>query len=203
MKTTLCLTCCAAVLTACLSGSTAFSQVNTPTTPANQPPANAQTPSTATNPKATMHVRASKLIGMNIQNTEGKGVGSINDLVVDADTGRIHYAAVTYGGFLGIGNKMFAVPFEAFQFRAARNNANDRVLVLDVTQSQLEGSVGFDEDNWPNFADESFTQELDRRYKVQRNRGAGVDINVNRGGVDVDIKSNPGTQSPSSTNPRP
>ena len=75
--------------------------------------------------------------------------------------------------------------------------------MLDVTQSQLEGSVGFIEDNWPNFADESFTQELDRRYKVQRNRGAGVDINVNRSGVDVNVKSNLGTQNTSTTNPRP
>ena len=84
-------------------------------------------------------------------------------------------------------NKMFAVPFEAFQFRAARTDANERVLVLDVTQAQLEGSVGFDENNWPNFADESFTQDLYRRYKVQRRGGAGVDVNINRNGVDVDV----------------
>jgi len=203
MKTYLSLTCCAAILAAGMACSSATAQVAAPAASGTQPPASTQTPSTSTNPKAAMHMRASKLIGMNIQNTEGKAVGSINDLVVDADTGKIHYAAVTYGGFLGIGNKMFAVPFEAFQFRAARNNANDRVLVLDVTQSQLEGSVGFDEDNWPNFADETFTQDLDRRYKVQRKRAVGVDINVDRGGVDVDINRNPGSQSPSTTNPRP
>ncbi len=137
-----------------------------------------------------IHMRASKLIGMSIQNPEGKGVGSINDLVIDADTGRIEYAAVTYGGFLGIGNKMFAVPFEAFQFRTARNDVNERVLVLDVTQAQLEGSIGFDEDNWPNFADESFTQDLYRRYKVQRSNRGGVGVNVDRNGVDVDVNRN-------------
>lgn len=202
MKTHLAFTSCAAILLAGLTCSATSAQVTT-SSPTTQAPANVQTPSTSTNSKAALHVRASKLIGMNIQNTEGKGVGSINDLVVDADTGKIHYAAVTYGGFLGIGNKMFAVPFEAFQFRAARDNANDRVLVLDVTQSQLEGSVGFDEDNWPNFADETFAQDLDRRYKIQRKRGAGVDINVDRRGVDVDVNRNPGSQSPSTNNPRP
>ena len=174
---------CLATLASTLVLSAAEAQV---TTPATQPPARTQTPgSSASNPM--IHVRASKLIGMSIQNPEGKGVGSINDLVLDADTGRVQYAAVTYGGFLGIGNKMFAVPFEAFQFRAARTDANERVLVLDVTQAQLEGSVGFDENNWPNFADESFTQDLYRRYKVQRRGGAGVDVNINRNGVDVDV----------------
>ncbi len=79
------------------------------------------------------------------------------------------------------------MPFEAFQFRAARNDSNERVLVLDVTQTQLEGSVGFEENNWPNFADESLTNDLDRRYKVQRNRAIDVDININRNGIDVNV----------------
>ena len=116
-------------------------------------------------------VRVSKLTGMNIQNQAGEGVGEINDLVLDVNTGKIRYAAVTYGGFLGIGNKMFAVPFEAFRFERDRDDANAVRLILDVTEQQLEGAVGFDEDNWPDFADEKFGLELDKRYKVERHRG--------------------------------
>jgi sporulation protein YlmC with PRC-barrel domain len=115
------------------------------------------------------NVRASKLIGMNIQNPQGKNVGEINDLVVDANTGKIRYAAVTYGGFLGIGNKMFAVPFEAFKCQPNPTDPKTTVLILDVTQQQLEGSVGFDESSWPDFADQNMTLELDKRYKVKRN----------------------------------
>lgn len=58
-------------------------------------------------------VRASKLIGMNIENSKEENVGEINDIVLDSKSGKIQYLAVTYGGFLGLGNKMFAVPFEA------------------------------------------------------------------------------------------
>ncbi len=58
-------------------------------------------------------VRASQLIGMNIQNEQGKSLGEINDLVLDANSGKIRYAAVTYGGFLGVGDKLFAVPWGA------------------------------------------------------------------------------------------
>lgn len=114
------------------------------------------------------NVRASKLTGMNIQNSQGKSVGAINDLVIDVSSGKIRYAAVTYGGFLGIGNKMFAVPFEAFKFQ--RDQGGDTVLVLNVTQQQLEGAVGFDENNWPDFANQTFTMELDKRYGVDRDK---------------------------------
>jgi sporulation protein YlmC with PRC-barrel domain len=130
------------------------------------------------------NVRASQLIGMNIQNEQAKSVGEVNDLVIDTSTGQIRYAAVTYGGFLGVGNKMFAVPFGPFKFQQNPDNPDQSVLVLDVTQKQLEGSTGFDEDHWPNFADQNFTSELHKRY--------GVSVNVNRVGVKVDLNSQPG-----------
>ncbi len=139
------------------------------------------------------NVRASQLMGMNIQNATGKSVGEINDLVIDANTGKIRYAAVTYGGFLGIGNKMFAVPFEAFKCHPARNAPDQTVLMLDVSQEKLEGAVGFDESSWPDFADQKFTMDLDRRYGVDRrmrDREGKVDVRVNRDGVDVDVDGN-------------
>jgi sporulation protein YlmC with PRC-barrel domain len=115
-------------------------------------------------------IRASQLIGQNLKNSKGDNVGEIKDLVIDA-SGKIRYAAVTYGGFLGLGSKLFAVPFEAFQVRHDpndRNVRNDYVLTLDVTKNQLDGAQGFDNDRWPDFADTKFTQELDRRYNVNR-----------------------------------
>lgn len=137
------------------------------------------------------NVRVSQLTGMNIQNPQGKSLGEINDLVVDANTGKIRYAAVTYGGFLGIGNKMFAVPFEAFKWQRDPNDAKETVLVLNITQQQLEGAVGFDESHWPDFADQKFTSELDKRYGVQRkmnDRQGSVDVDVQRDGVGVRVE---------------
>jgi sporulation protein YlmC with PRC-barrel domain len=116
------------------------------------------------------NIRASQLIGMNIQNDRGDNVGQVNDLVIDGNSGRVRYAAVTYGGFLGVGGKMFAVPFEAFKVQQDADDRDEHVLVLNVTQEQLEGAEGFDEENWPDFANRQFTEDLDRRYKVDRNR---------------------------------
>ena len=121
-------------------------------------------------------IRASQLLGQNIQNSQGESVGEIKDIVLDTQTGKVRYAAVTYGGFLGLGNKLFAVPFDAFQVRVDPDEADDDdaadsddyVVILDVTQKQLEGQKGFDEDHWPNMADKQWAAELDKRYGVNR-----------------------------------
>lgn len=151
-------------------------------------------------------VRASEVIGMNIYNPQGEDVAEVNDVVLDPNTGKVRYAAVTYGGFLGIGDEMFAVPWEAFQCTQDPDNPEDHRLTLDVTKEQLEGAQGFNQDNWPNFADPNFTSDLDRRYRVSRNRDQNrgrlnrnglntdrdrnVDVNVDRNGVDVDVDRN-------------
>lgn len=141
--------------------------------------------------------RASKLIGMNIQNELDKSVGEVNDMVLDASTGKVRYLAVTYGGFLGLGNKMFAVPYEAFTCRPDANDRDETILVLNVTQQQLDGATGFDEDHWPDFGDTKFTSELDKRYGVDRlalrarDRDRSVDVRVGRDGVDVDVDRKP------------
>jgi sporulation protein YlmC with PRC-barrel domain len=117
-------------------------------------------------------IRASQLIGQDLKNSKGENVGEINDLVIDA-SGKVRYAAVKYGGVLGVGSKLFAVPFEAFrvgQDPDDPDDPDDYVLTLDVTKEQLDGAHSFDDDQWPDFADTKFTQELDRRYKVDRSQ---------------------------------
>ncbi|TWU08516.1 PRC-barrel domain-containing protein [Stieleria varia] len=125
------------------------------------------------------NIRVSQLMGYNIQNSQGESVGEIKDVVINSRTGKVEYAAVTYGGFLGVGNKLFAVPFAAFKVQVDPDEAgdddvdsDDYVLVLNVTQQQLEGQQGFDEDNWPNMADRQWAADLDKRYGVKRNMDA-------------------------------
>lgn len=139
-------------------------------------------------------VRASEVIGMNIYNPQGEDVGEVNDVVLDPNTGKVRYAAVTYGGFLGIGDEMFAVPWEAFQCTQDPDDPEEHRLTLDVSKQQLEGAQGFNQDNWPNFADPNFTNELDKRYRVQRDRNGNVNIDVNRDGLNVGVNRQNRTQ---------
>jgi sporulation protein YlmC with PRC-barrel domain len=138
-------------------------------------------------------IRASKLMGMKIQNSQKVSVGQIKDIVVDPRSARIEYVAVTYGGFLGLGDKMFAVPMQAIKVQQDPDNRDRVVLVLDVTKEQMDGAQGFDESNWPNFSDEKFSGELNRRYRledrrsVEVQRDGKVDVNVGRDGVKVNV----------------
>ena len=146
-------------------------------------------------------LRASTLIGMDIVNAEGETVAEINDLVLDARTGNIKYVAVTYGGFLGMGDKMFAVPYQAIHIKnnPQADNPNDAepVLMLNVTEQQLEGAEGFDQEHWPDFSNRNFTKQLDDRYGVKPGHRDydrdhdrdqdGVRVDVGRGGINVDV----------------
>ncbi len=125
------------------------------------------------------NIRASQLLGLNIQNPQGKSLGEINDLVINTNNGKVRYAAVTYGGFLGMGNKLFAVPFEAFKVEVDPDDRDDYVMVLDITQQQLDGQKGFDQDNWPNMADREWARDLDKRYGVKRKIPAKNRVNRN------------------------
>lgn len=113
-------------------------------------------------------VRVSELMNANIHNAKGDAIAEIHDLVLDPTSGDVRYVAVTYGGFLGLGDKLFAVPFDAINCRVNPEERDEHILSMNVTEKQLEGAKGFDQENWPNFADKNFTRELDQRYKVER-----------------------------------
>ena len=142
-------------------------------------------------------IRASKLIGMSIQNELGKNVGQVYDIVLDTQTGKANYLAVTYGGFLGFGNKLFAVPYEAFTSHQDPNDRDNTILVLKVTQQQLDGAEGFDESQWPDFGDTKFTSEIDRQYGVDRqtsrdrDRAGIVDARTGSDGTESKVDKQP------------
>src|SRR6202050_5128294 len=88
------------------------------------------------------------VIGSNVVNAKNEDLGKIEDLVLDAGAGRIAYAVLSFGGFLGMGNKYFAIPWNAFHF-----NLSEKRAVLNVDKNLLESAPGFDKNSWPNMAD--------------------------------------------------
>lgn len=110
-------------------------------------------------------VRASKIIGVNVKNKANEDLGSINDIVLDPADGRVAYAAVSMGGFLGVGDKLFAVPWDALECREV-NGAH--VAILDIDKQRLENAQGFDEEHWPDMANQQWRVENDRPYRSQR-----------------------------------
>ena len=99
------------------------------------------------------------VIGSNVVNAQNEDLGKIEDLVLDAGAGRIAYAVLSFGGFLGMGDKFFAIPWNAFHFNLKENRA-----VLNVDKKKLENAPGFDKDNWPNMADSTWGTSIYKHY---------------------------------------
>jgi sporulation protein YlmC with PRC-barrel domain len=102
--------------------------------------------------KETVH-RVSKIKGMTVKNPRGETLGKIHDVVIDLGENKIAYSAVSYGGVLGVGAKLFAVPCDAFKLKTLTLNPSERVLVLDANKQDFETAPSFDTNSWPPRAD--------------------------------------------------
>lgn len=90
---------------------------------------------------------ATTILGNKVVNTEGEQLGSLKELVMDLEDGRVAYAVLSFGGFLGLGDKLFAIPWEALTLET-----EDHTFILDVDKEVLKSAPGFDKDHWPDNA---------------------------------------------------
>lgn len=102
---------------------------------------------------------SSSIVGTTVQNMGREDLGEIKDLMIDLSGGRIAYAVLSFGGFLGMGDKLFAIPWEAFQVVQ-----EEEVLLLNVAKEKLEQAPGFDKDNWPDMADMTWGKSIHSYY---------------------------------------
>lgn len=112
-----------------------------------------------------MHTKvlsATTLINDEVKNSAGDDLGKIEDVMLDVDNGRISYAVLSFGGFLGMGEKLFAIPWRALDL-----NTEEKCFYLNnVDQKQLENAPGFDKNNWPNMADPEWSRTVHDYYNV-------------------------------------
>lgn len=112
--------------------------------------------------KTTTNLRvlsSSTLERTNVVNTKGESLGSIEEIMLDLDTGRIAYVVVSFGGFLGLGDKLFAFPWEMMRV----DMDNERVI-MNVDQQRLENAPGFDKNNWPSAPTHEWLDEVHSYY---------------------------------------
>ena len=102
---------------------------------------------------------ASTLSGDGVRNAAGEDLGKIEDFMIDLENGRVAYAVLSFGGFLGMGNKLFAVPWQAMTLDTA-----DHKFVLNVDKELLKKAPGFDKDNWPDMTDRSWGAGIYQYY---------------------------------------
>ncbi|HET9234806.1 MAG TPA: PRC-barrel domain-containing protein [Candidatus Eisenbacteria bacterium] len=104
-------------------------------------------------------ISTTSLIGDKVVNRAGENLGKIEELMLDLEKGRVAYAVLSFGGVMGMGEKMFAIPFEALQLDASREH-----FTLDVDKKKMSNAPGFDKNNPPQASDRTWGAEVYKFY---------------------------------------
>ena len=105
---------------------------------------------------------ASTLAGDAVRNPAGEELGKVDEIMIDIPSGQVAYAVLSFGGILRMGNKLFAVPWNAL-----RVDEDEHCFILDADKSTLESAPGFDKDNWPDMADTSWGAQIYGYYRTR------------------------------------
>lgn len=105
---------------------------------------------------------ANTLIGNNVINQKQEALGEIKEIMLDMRTGKVAYAVMSFGGFLGMGDKLFAVPWTALTLDTGNHG-----FVLNVEKEHLTNAPGFDQDAWPDMTDATWVGHLNDYYGIK------------------------------------
>jgi len=103
---------------------------------------------------------ADTLLGNDVYNENEEDLGDVKEIMLDMTNGQVAYAVLSSGGFLGMGERLFAVPWDALKL----DTANKR-FILNVDKARLENAPGFDKDHWPDMADQTWKDEIEAFYQ--------------------------------------
>lgn len=105
---------------------------------------------------------ANTLIGNNVFNHDGVNLGDIKEIMLDMRSGDVSYAVLEFGGFLGMGAKLFAVPWSALTLDTV-----EKRFLMDANKSLLKNAPGFEKDDWPDMADPMWEKSIHDFYGTE------------------------------------
>jgi sporulation protein YlmC with PRC-barrel domain len=105
---------------------------------------------------------ASSFEGDSVVTAQGEHVGEIEEIMIDVCAGRVAYAVISIGGFLGIGEKFLAIPW-----RALTLDTDNAQFILDVDAQRMKDAPIFDKEHWPSMSDEQWAHELHEYYRTR------------------------------------
>ncbi len=120
---------------------------------------NIGSPGPATHGPGPALMGAHTLLGNDVVNRQGDDLGDIKEFMIDMSTGQVAYAVLSFGGLLGMGDKLFAVPWAAMTL----DTEHER-FTLDVPKNALKDAPGFDKGNWPSMTDHAWAGGVHRFY---------------------------------------
>lgn len=106
-------------------------------------------------------IGADKVAGTPVYNAEGENLGSIHDIMIDKQTGRVAYAVMSFGGFLGMGEEYHPLPWETLKYDPGQGG-----YVVHLTREQLEGAPHFSEEEAPHWGDRAYEKRVHDYYGI-------------------------------------
>jgi sporulation protein YlmC with PRC-barrel domain len=97
-----------------------------------------------------------------VVNVNGENLGKIEDIMVDIETGRIPFAVLSTGGFLGGNARLYAVPWDALKY-----SMHDKTFVLNITKETLANAPSFTKSHWPDLSSLDWLKQVYFYYGVQ------------------------------------
>ncbi|MCE7056738.1 PRC-barrel domain-containing protein [Algoriphagus sp. AGSA1] len=109
-------------------------------------------------------ISCSTAISCTVKTARDEPVGSIKDIMINTNTGKIDYVVLKVDeGFLNLGSKLLALPYESFEFHPAQEN----VIIVKEVKETLENAPGFDSDNWPSGPQAEFLHDMRTYYSAE------------------------------------
>lgn len=126
--------------------------------------------------------RSSDVVGLDVRNAQDENLGEIHDLVVNPETGEIEYAVLSFGGFMGMGDKLFALPWGVFQ-PVHKADGDQKYMLLSIDKERLKTSPGFPKDNWPDMSSPDWAKSIREFYQddlAARRTGSKEDVSADK-----------------------
>jgi sporulation protein YlmC with PRC-barrel domain len=105
------------------------------------------------------HIRATTVRGTDVYNPDGEHIGSIDDIVIGKVSGKAEYAIMSFGGFLGMGEKFHPLPWQSLTYDPDRGG-----YVVSVSRDQLEGAPSYSATEEPDWNDPEYGRRLSGYY---------------------------------------
>jgi len=106
-------------------------------------------------------ISADKVEGTAVVNRKGDDLGHISEIMIDKITGKVAYAVLKYGSVLGLGGKLFALPWEVLKYDTAHD-----AYAVDIPEDRLKAAPSFDAKNPPDMADPQWSKQIRDYYGV-------------------------------------
>lgn len=110
-------------------------------------------------------ISSQKVAGTKVENVKGDSLGHIEELMIDKETGHVAYAVLKYGSFLGLGGKLFALPWHVLNYDTTRD-----AYVVDIAEARLKNAPSYEAGCPADMTDPSWTRKIDDYYRSAKSR---------------------------------